>query len=64
MSSAWTEMQTKLPASMRINSRAIKPVTSWECPYIYLIGGVNEYGELNNNIWRGVINRFTFKPLY
>lgn len=64
MSDTWVEMQTKLPASMRISSRAIKPITTWECPYVYLIGGVNEHGILYNNIWQGVINRLTFKPLY
>lgn len=63
--SGWIEMPaTKLPASMRYSSRAIEPVTSWECPYVYLFGGTNINGTLYNNIWRGVINRLTFKPLY
>lgn len=45
-------------------SRAIKPVTEWECPYIYLFGGEDAEGKLHNTVWRGAINRFTFKPLY
>ena len=38
--------------------------TAWTCPYIYLFGGANGQGELYNNIWKGVINRLSFKPLY
>ena len=61
----WIDMPvTKLPASLRYRSRAIEPITSWECPYIYLFGGINVNGALTNSIWRGVINRLTFKPLY
>lgn len=63
-SDEWVQMQTKLPASLRANSRAIQPITSWDCPFVYLIGGVNEQGYLFDNIWRGVINRLMFKPTY
>ena len=45
-------------------SRVIKPVTEWECPYIYVFGGVDKNGALVSTVRRGVINRFTFKPLY
>ncbi len=44
-------------------SRATAPIEDWECPYIYMFGGVKSDGSLNNAIWRGVINRLTFKPL-
>lgn len=44
-------------------SRATKPVESWECPYIYIFGGLDENGQLCNTIWRGAINRLTFKPI-
>lgn len=47
-----------------ILSRASKPVTQWECPYIYLFGGYHKKdGSLYNSIWRGVINRLSFKPI-
>lgn len=36
---------------------------NWDCPYIYLFGGINAEGTLNNTIWRGVLNRMSFKPL-
>lgn len=45
-------------------SRAVKPVTEWECPYIYLFGGEDALGNLYDTVWRGAITRFTFKPLY
>lgn len=41
-----------------------KPVTTWDCPYIYLVGGVNASGETDCSIWKGVINRLSFKPIY
>ena len=44
-------------------SRLITPVTEWECPYVYLFGGQDAEGDLFNTVWRGVINRFTFKPI-
>ena len=38
--------------------------TSWECPYIYVIGGYNAAGTLSPTIWRGAINRLTYRPLF
>lgn len=55
---AWLMVET--PGMM---SRAVSPITEWECPYIYLFGGRDASGVLQNTIWRGVINRLTFKPL-
>ncbi len=43
-------------------SRATKPITEWECPYIYLFGGESN-NHLYNSVWRGVINRLSFKPI-
>lgn len=45
-------------------SRVSAPVTEWECPYIYLFGGVDAQGNLHDSVWRGVIRRFSFAPLY
>ncbi len=52
-----------VPSDAAVASRAIKPVTSWECPYIYLIGGTFENNRFNPNIYRGVINFFSFIPI-
>ena len=46
-----------------VSTRASQAITSWECPYIYMFGGYSSQGTLFNNIWKGVINRLTFKPL-
>lgn len=48
----------------RTGSRVSKPVTSWECPYIFMFGGRGADGKLIPYVTRGVINRFTFQPLY
>ncbi len=45
------------------NSRAVTPITSWDCPYIYLFGGLEADGSMSTTVWRGVINRLSFKPL-
>lgn len=61
----------QLPAGARwddgadgLTTLATRPVTSWECPYIYVFGGQSTDGQTYNTVWRGVIRRFTFKPLY
>lgn len=47
----------------QISTCAVAPVTQWECPYIYMFGGENAGGQTMNTLYRGVITRFTFKPL-
>lgn len=36
----------------------------WDCPYIYLFGGNRADGNLNPQIWRAVLARLTFAPLF
>jgi len=68
-SSVWYEFSNRrLPLGARLEtlpsvSRAVAPVTEWDAPYIYLFGGYDADGRLNTEIWRGVINRFTFTPI-
>lgn len=40
-----------------------RPTESWECPYIYLFGGRSAEGTTFDSVWRGVINRMSFKPI-
>lgn len=47
----------------RRGTRAVKPITEWDTPYIYMYGGYNANGSLYNTVWRGVINRLEFKPI-
>ncbi len=67
--SSWTEFSAgKVPLWWEIADSSMSRVsqlpTEWQCPYIYLFGGVNAEGTLYNSIWRGVINRLTFRPLF
>ncbi len=45
-----------------IKARVSKPLEEWECPFIYIFGGVNSDNATLNTVWRGVINRFSYKP--
>lgn len=60
----WSEMPSKkLPGYYKVNYKIDGYDVTWDCPYIYLIGGENSAGELYNTIWKGVLNRLTFVPL-
>ena len=48
----------------RVPSLIDSPVTSWMCPYVYLMGGYDEQGALLPNMWRGVYVRLTNYPVY
>ncbi len=67
--SSWVDYPSKtLPSWCGIHNSAINTYASqlpnqWECPYIYLFGGYDKNGNLYNTIWRGVINRLSFKPI-
>ncbi|MCH5345653.1 MAG: hypothetical protein J1E63_01005 [Muribaculaceae bacterium] len=64
----WDSFDVKLPAWYQLVSlpgtRVSKPVTEWECPYIYLAGGMTENNRAMTQMWRGVINRLRFVPQY
>lgn len=67
-SSHWEELSSSpLPRWYRLaastSTDGKKPITEWECPYVYLFGGKSAEGTLYNTVWRGVINRLSFKPL-
>lgn len=68
-SSAWTPVDMpSLPAWYQIETpvatRVSKPVTEWQCPYLYMIGGYGDKGVVVDQMWRGVINRLRFNPRY
>lgn len=37
---------------------------TWQCPYIYLIGGYTADGSLSDSIWRGVMAKLAFTPIF
>lgn len=57
----WTEIP------LRINSMAsrsdITLIDQWQCPSIYIFGGRDYDGKTLNQMWRGVIYYFTFRPI-
>jgi len=54
----------KLPPYCRIAYKVDGYDVEWECPYIYLFGGTDADGNFNDDIWRGVLARLTFAPLF
>ncbi len=67
--SIWSPVEMpKIPAWFEIESipatRVTQAVTEWECPYIYLIGGMDNSHRVIDSMWRGVINRLRFNPRY
>jgi hypothetical protein len=61
---SWSVKSVELPIGMKGVTYNIDGYEiTWNCPYIYLFGGCNAGGVLYDTIWRGVINRLSFKPL-
>ncbi|MDE6644519.1 MAG: hypothetical protein K2J97_00355, partial [Muribaculaceae bacterium] len=50
-------------ARHEITSRAVRPITEWDAPYIYLTGGYDVNGTFLPEMWRGVLGYLTIKPL-
>ncbi len=69
-SDAWVscELGYRIPSTViylapDFSESAVKPVTSWDCPFIYMFGGRLANGHLSDTVWRAAINRLTFKPI-
>ncbi len=61
----WTDTPSRsLPGMARVKYEVEDYEIYWDCPYIYIFGGTNDSGALNDEIWRGVLNRLTFVPLF
>ena len=48
----------------RISAKTDGDNIIWDCPYIYLFGGINPDDELCNTIWRGALARLTYTPIF
>ncbi len=61
----WSDAaRRQLPGMARIKYEVKDYEVYWDCPYIYIFGGIEESGALNDEIWRGVLNRLTFVPQF
>lgn len=54
----------KAAGKRRIPFEVNGDVISWECPYIFLIGGYDGGMTLDSRIRSGVLQRLTFEPLF
>ncbi len=64
LADAWKKVATKsLPTRANLSYTIDGYDITWECPYIYMMGGVTTSGELLDSIWRGVLARLTFTPI-
>jgi len=64
LSDAWTRADTRSGGTWQKPSYTINGTDiSWKCPYIYIIGGTDNSGELSDSIWRGVLARLAFTPI-
>lgn len=64
LSDAWKIMKRRTERPRRVAFSTDGDIISWECPYIYLFGGFDASGHLSDSIWRGVLTRLTFAPLF
>ncbi|MDE7237712.1 MAG: hypothetical protein K2N66_07830, partial [Paramuribaculum sp.] len=55
-------VRTQYPTAVRPRRASVD--YTWECPYIYVIGGVCGDGSISDAIWRGAVNRLTYRPLF
>ena len=61
---AFVNFETISAAAQGAPRRVKTPVTSWECPFIYLFGGYGSNGLPLNSVWEGVLSGLTFKPVF
>lgn len=52
------------PRLLSYNPGQTTPISEWDCPYIYIMGGNAASGAALNSIWEGVLTRLTYKPVF
>lgn len=61
----WSDLgRSNVPGMTRVKFEVEDYEVYWDCPYIYIFGGVEADGSLNGEVWRGVLNRLTFVPQF
>ena len=64
LSNAWKARRAPKPSIARVAWEVDDNKVMWECPYIFLFGGLNSNNQLNDLIWRGVLARLSYPPLF
>lgn len=62
LADAWQDKPNKI--RKRLNYKLEGYDIYWDCPYIYLFGGETADDRLNTVVWRGILSRLTFMPLF
>ena len=57
-------VEEEMLRARRAPSNTATPITTWQCPFVYLMGGYNEQDALLPSVWRGVYVRLTNYPVY
>lgn len=61
----WSRRDIKDPGRwMKISYNIDGNDIYWECPYIYIIGGTTPEGTLSDILWRMVLARLEFTPIF
>ena len=64
ISDAWTKTASKSSGRWLKPSYTIDGYdVTWNCPFLYIIGGMTGDDTLSDTIWRGVLARLTFTPI-
>ena len=64
LSQAWTQRASlPEPRWFRISYTVDGLDITWDCPYLYIFGGILPDNSLSDEIWRGVLARLRFTPL-
>lgn len=58
------ETRSMRPVRLNANVEIEGTDISWDCPYIYFVGGKNSQGILSQDIYRAVLSRLTFTPVF
>lgn len=64
LSKNWETLPTGVPGIAKVSYEITGDVISWKCPYLYIFGGYTQTGLLNSRIWRGVLARLSYYPLF
>lgn len=60
----WEHVDSPQPTGAKVQYFVDGTQVEWACPYIYIIGGRQANGILNDKILRAVLARLTFTPIF
>lgn len=64
ISDSWKTLDNPRKSMARIPYQVEGDDVDWVCPYIYIFGGYDQNDVLSTSIWRAVLTRLTYRPLF